>query len=201
MTDNFLNIEIFIEEKNSLIDTIINDFGERFNSTTIDDFNIFNIGYIKSQLNNENLNSFGNEKIESILNNFSNNYLSNDMLIISPFERTQLLNEWQDFKSLFYYTYSKLKNPFEAYYENYNNSAKNFCKLYEFYITIPVSTVICETGFSIQNFIKNKTRSRICDSNLEISMRIFFQGESLQEFCFDGAIEFFNKLKDRRNIK
>ncbi|KAF3833186.1 hypothetical protein F7725_026851 [Dissostichus mawsoni] len=56
---------------------------------------------------------------------------------------------------------------------------------------IPMSTVPCECGFSVQNRIKTKGRARIKAENRDVLMRICIEGPPIEQFDFYRALEKF----------
>lgn len=65
-------------------------------------------------------------------------------------------------------------------------------------LTLPVSTVCCERGFSTQNRIKTKLRNRMKMRRLDVLMRISEEGPPVKDLDFSKPIEMWCKLKDRR---
>ncbi|KAJ4929714.1 hypothetical protein JOQ06_018736, partial [Pogonophryne albipinna] len=63
---------------------------------------------------------------------------------------------------------------------------------------IPMRTVPCGHGFSIQNRIKTKGRARIKAENLDVLMRICIEGPPIEQFDFYRALEKFRVEKHRR---
>ena len=60
-------------------------------------------------------------------------------------------------------------------------------KLCEIALCIPVSTAVCERGFSLQNWIKNKHRNSLHEATLQNLMRIC-SGPKMQSFPFETAV-------------
>ncbi|KAH3739904.1 hypothetical protein DPMN_046594 [Dreissena polymorpha] len=62
---------------------------------------------------------------------------------------------------------------------------------------IPVSSVACERGFSLQNRIKVKSRTSLNPENLENLMKIS-AGPGLDSFPYNRAIKHWRTQKKRR---
>lgn len=198
LNSNDIKLEM-IEEKNMLILRILDDFDVRISIEVINAFTIFNSNLLKSQLNNENLNEYLNKQIQFLISKFAQEILTNDLKVISMFNRTAFMSECQEFKLLLLYTYSKYNNSIELFYDNFKTQYVNICKLYEISLFIPVSTVICEKGFSVQNFIKNKARSNITDTNTDHVIRIFLERSDIAEVDFESCLLKFKEHKIRRS--
>ena len=65
-------------------------------------------------------------------------------------------------------------------------------------LTLPVSTVCCERGFSTQNRIKTKLRNRMKVRRLDALMRISEEGPPVKDLDFSKPIEMWCRAKDRR---
>jgi hypothetical protein len=74
------------------------------------------------------------------------------------------------------------------------------CKLCEIALCIPVSTAVCERGFSRQNFLKNKLRNCLSESNVENLMKIC-DGPDVQFFPFTAAVRHWYAQKMRRHAR
>lgn len=74
----------------------------------------------------------------------------------------------------------------------------DWAKLAKIAITIPVSSVPAERGFSLQNRIKTALRSRLTEDKVTRLMRISSEGKGLKDFNFPRAAEHFHSMKLRR---
>ena len=63
----------------------------------------------------------------------------------------------------------------------------NILKLAAFALNLPVHTVDCERGFSLQNNIKNSQRNRLLSDILDTLMVISAEVPAKEEFKFDQA--------------
>jgi len=67
-------------------------------------------------------------------------------------------------------------------------------KLCEIALWIPVSTAVCERGFSLQNWIKNKHRNSLQESTLQCLVKIC-SGPNMQFFPFEAAVRHWYAAK------
>jgi hypothetical protein len=78
---------------------------------------------------------------------------------------------------------------------NFRDIYPDFAVLMSFFLTIPFNSVPCERGFSAQNRIKTKFRSRLGEENLEDIMRVSLCSITPELHL---AAEKFSQMKDRR---
>ena len=63
---------------------------------------------------------------------------------------------------------------------------------------LPVSTVEVERGFSQQNLIKTRTRTRLLPQNLEMLMKIVIEGPAIEDMDFQSACKIWGDSVARR---
>lgn len=71
------------------------------------------------------------------------------------------------------------------------------CKLAEIGLSLPVSTASCERGFSLQNRIKVKSRTRLLPENLEMLMKLAIAPD-IEEFPLRAAVSNWYSTRQRR---
>jgi hypothetical protein len=71
------------------------------------------------------------------------------------------------------------------------------CRLAEFGLSLPVSTASCERGFSLQNRIKIKSRTRLLPENLERLMKLA-AGPQIESFPMVEAVGHWYRARRRR---
>ncbi|KAI4815993.1 hypothetical protein KUCAC02_006114 [Chaenocephalus aceratus] len=108
--------------------------------------------------------------------------------------------EWSPFKELVHANYSN--NSFQELVKIMAAQHAGFLpettKLLAAISVIPMSTVPCGRGFSIQNRIKTKGRARIKAEHIDVLMRICIEGPPIEQFDFYKALEKFRVEKYRR---
>ncbi len=72
------------------------------------------------------------------------------------------------------------------------------CELAVILLTVPVSSVECERGFSRQNLIKTKLRNRLSTRKLYDLMSISLDGPIADKFDFKRAFDKWAEKKQRR---
>ena len=79
----------------------------------------------------------------------------------------------------------------------HQNDYPQACKLAEIGLTLPVSTASCERGFSLQNRIKVKSRTRLLPENLEMLMKLALVPD-LEHFPLGNAVSHWYSERRRR---
>ena len=65
-------------------------------------------------------------------------------------------------------------------------------------LTAPIHTADCERGFSPQNSLKTSVRNRLGSERVDDLMVVSAEGEDLDPFDFNAALQHWRKKKDRR---
>ena len=63
----------------------------------------------------------------------------------------------------------------------------NVYKIISTVLSLPITTVCCERGFSIQNIVKTKLRNRLTNENIDYLMKIMLEGDNIASFDFNEA--------------
>lgn len=71
------------------------------------------------------------------------------------------------------------------------------CRLAEIGLCLPVSTASCERGFSLQNRIKIKSRTRLLPQHLELLMKMA-AGPEIESFALNDAVDHWYRARRRR---
>ena len=153
----------------------------------------FNI-YITDEFKN-----FGEQEFLLLSNFYAKPKKNINGINFIPLISGQGLNEeWKNAKKmLFKYKDLDSNLGWSLFSKEYQNIFPNFIKLGNLLYTLPVSTSICERGFSVQNLIKNKLRNRFTVENLECAMRIMISGKKFENFNFDASLENWKRRKSR----
>ncbi|XP_078576404.1 zinc finger protein 862-like [Branchiostoma floridae x Branchiostoma japonicum] len=138
--------------------------------------------------------AYGREELTTILDHFC------------PAGREPLVNrdacrrEWTPFKELVRANYANVSFKSLVKQIKFNHAAflPEIAKLLQAVAVVPVTTVPCERGFSVQNRIKTKARARIKATTLDTLMRINIEGPPISEFAFDRALDKWRTAKPRR---
>ena len=115
-------------------------------------------------------------------------------------DRDDCVSEYKQYRRLVLGSYStlNLSTCVEAMFRNYQQIIPNVCKLLEVAVLIPMSSVSCERGFSTQNRILTRFRTRLSTQALNDLMRISEDGPSFKQFDFNRAVTALKKEKVRK---
>ena len=70
-------------------------------------------------------------------------------------------------------------------------------KLLTLALTVPISSVDCERGFSKQNMLKTKIRAKLKTENVSTVMKMSVDTPQIEEFDFHKSFVVWCSLKDR----
>ena len=71
-------------------------------------------------------------------------------------------------------------------------------KLISIILTLPVSSVPCERGFSSVNRIKTRLQNHLLVENLDVLLRISIEGPPIEEFDFSRALNVYKSTRQHR---
>jgi hypothetical protein len=118
--------------------------------------------------------------------------------IPDPFINDYLLFEWSYFLAFVRNINSKISNNEIAnMILTQDISAPNCQKLFQLYLSLPLSSVDCERGFSKMNLIKNKLRSQLSEDNLDSLLHISLNAPSNFDEDVDRCIDRWINSKNR----
>ena len=80
----------------------------------------------------------------------------------------------------------------------YQDTMPNLLVVLKCCLLVPMTSVQCERGFSTQNRIKSKFRTRLNNKSLNDLMRISEDGPHIKEFDFQEALKKWKAEKLRR---
>ena len=73
----------------------------------------------------------------------------------------------------------------------------NVYKIISTVLSLPITTVFCERGFSIQNIVKTKLRNRLTNENIDYLMRIILERDNIAGFDFKEAFKNWKYQQNR----
>ena len=138
-----------------------------------------------------NLPSYGNEEVTLLADNFS------AQLSIDTYE---CLSEYTQYKRLVKGSYQdrSVLEMTTILKDKYSDELSNMLLLLQACVVIPMTSAKCERGFSTQNRIKTKLRTRLNNKSLVDLMRISEDGPALKQFDFDRALHKWKNAKIRK---
>jgi hypothetical protein len=176
---------------------VIESLDKRFEDySVLRSFRVLDLNLIRN-LHQREIATFGNDEMKEICKRM-------DRILIEKqhgkLDETMLLREWQDFKIL-------VRNNLLALNDNqlinyvFNAIGYSTIKtVYEYYLTLPVTTVECERVFSKMNIIKTSLRNSLSQENLDGLMTISLNGMPMKEQDFSTSIERWRTAVSRRKL-
>ena len=153
-------------------------------------FAVFNPGSYPSD--EDKLATYGNEEIDQLELHYAD---------ILP-EASECAGEYERFKRLVHSHFKKITTCVadlcELVITKHSESFPGLKALASIAITLPVSSVDCERGFSRQNLIKSRTRSCLKNISLHRLLMISIEGPPLEQFDFQKALKVWTEAKTRR---
>jgi len=150
-------------------------------------FRIFDLRTIASNTNIAERQKFGNECMNKLLQRYDINL-------------QQGATEWDKFKTLVVNTYQEDGDRI-WYHALQSPLYGSLQKIFQIYLTIPLSTASCERTFSKMNHIKNERRNRMDPDTLHDHMMISLNGdevENLNEEKLKSFIKLWREVKPRK---
>ena len=142
----------------------------------------------------KSISSYGVEDIKLLSEHFSQQLDINSEKCVS---------EFQHYKRLVKGSYSdkSMLEMTDVIAEKYSDEMPNLLLVLQSCLVIPMSTAKCERGFSTQNRIKTKLRTRLNNQSLVDLMRISEDGPALKDFKFERALIKWKTAKVRNLYK
>jgi hypothetical protein len=91
-----------------------------------------------------------------------------------------------------------LSNVCEIIINDFSDSYPDYAVLAKYMLTAPLTSVACERGFSTQNRLKTKARSRTSHEKVAKLIRIIEEGDIIKDFPAAAIVQRFNDKVKRR---
>ena len=175
----------------TFLDLVVENLKSRFPQTTL----ISGMAILDPRslpVDNSDLASYGIQELDQLVQHFTQ---SPELQITQSCKE-----EWPCLKQLASFSYQShsMEDFWAVVAQKHKDQFPCLLKLAHACLTLPVSTVCCERGFSTQNRIKTKLRNRMKVRRLDVLMRIYEEGPTIKDLDFSKPIEMWCKAKDRR---
>ncbi|CAC5394331.1 unnamed protein product [Mytilus coruscus] len=181
----------FQNSATAYLTNINNNLQQRFEPESLS-----HLGTINQLLNPEHMptdNSiltYGEDKLPEILTHFKDSL---------PIDVSRATTNYLDLKLLLRQQKSlTFQQMATQILNNYSDEYPDFALLYELLLVSPVTSVACERGFSCQNRIKTKLRSRLQPETVSKLMRVQQDGPALADFNPTSSLTKFLDQRNRR---
>jgi len=164
-------------------------------------------------LSEEDLNSWGNESIEVLIEHFghskSHSYVSDDGDKVTKTSEpiitgNETREEWQQLKKtvkIQMYPRTSTAALWELLMTYHSDTFPNLCKLASMALSHPVHTSDCERAFSAQNKISTPLRNLLSADHCDQLMRVVVEAPNSSDFDFKGALKVWRGQKSRLVLK
>ena len=190
----------FVSDRNKLIDKIIDNLKSRFpDGGIISSFSILDPQNLPSPAD---LPSYGSCEIDTLCVHYGDSKKTDNGIELKPLvDGQELKEEWVMFRQVMFQNFkdSSLQGMAKKLFSS-NEMQDQFpqmLKLLTIALTIPVSSVDCERGFSKQNLIKTKIRAKLKTENVSTLMKISVDTPEMETFDFHRAFVEWCSIKDR----
>ena len=190
----------FIRNRTKLIDKLLDNLKSRFpDGGIVGSFSILDPQNLPSPTD---LASYGNSEIDTLSLHYGDSKETDDGVEMEQVLNGQeLKDEWVQFKQMV------SKNLRDALIQGMAKKLLTNSEMQEQYpqmlnllqlaLTVPVSSVDCERGFSKQNLIKTKIRAKLKTENVSTLMKMSVDTPEIDEFDFHRAFIIWCSIKDR----
>ena len=191
-----VNVRAYQNMRTDFIQKLINNIDARFPPQALDILSAFGVIFDVQMYPAQNLRQFGTDALEIVIQKFAPPPPSPSLIDAARARR--------DFPELKYTLQAHPDMTFaracKLVIVDYPNIYPDFAVLANIALTIPVSSVPCERGFSWQNNIKTADRSRLTDAHVDTLMTIGMEGPRLAGSAqlIAAASEEFRGRKHRR---
>lgn len=190
----------FASNKTNLINKVIENLGARFpDGGTISCFSILDPQNLPPSVD---LPAYGNSEIESLATYYGNSKCNDMGDELDPVLNGQnLTEEWLSFKHMMAKNFSSTSVQGMAKKvlgsDDMQEQFPEMLKLLLIGLTLPVSSVDCERGFSKQNLIKTRLRAKLKTENVSTLMKISVDTPDMEQFDFHKAFVNWCSVKER----
>ena len=138
----------------------------------------------------------------NILTDFYGKKAQNGDVVSKPLVRKDVcMEEWSVAKKTVLqnmYPRDSTKRLYKLLFDFHRDAFPNLLVLAQLALIMPFQTADCERGFSCQNGIKTKGRSRLLKDNLNTLMTMTFEGGPTDQHDFSSAAARWKAEKNRR---
>ena len=190
----------FVKNRDQLIDKLVENLNSRFpDGGIISSFSILDPQSLPAPAE---LPSYGNNEIETLSLHYGNPKQTDDGVECEPVVNgEELKEEWGCFKQLMFNNFkdSSIQGMAKKLLlsSEMQEQFLQMLRLLTIALTIPVSSVDCERGFSKQNLIKTKIRAKLKTENVCTLMKMSVDTPEMENFDFHKAFVIWCSSKDR----
>ena len=169
----------------------------------INAFDIIGLRNIRS-LAPDDLRTFGNEKLDVLLDQFGEDKESANGIRDALIDPTETKIEWRNLKEIVetqHYSGNSTADLWNIISAHHGASFPNLLRLSEIGLLMPLQTAAVERGFSVQNIIHSKQRNRLNPDSVSRLMTVSIEGDNIEKFDWMKAVSHWKGQKQRVILK
>ena len=205
ISDSAAQREHFEKSKIDFLDALVANLNSRFpaaDTTLLTSFTVLDPQKLPGEAD---LPIYGNAELDTLCEHYGSAKVTNDGYELpATLDAEEVKNEWIMFKQLISKNFRSctIQVLLQRFTDNQTLSLQypNITKLLTIALTLPVSTVDCERGFSRHNLIKTRLRSRLLTKIFSTLLKIAIDTPDIQHlnnFDFNRAFVLWCSQKDR----
>ena len=191
LTDKETLRMLFQNSSTQYIDNICSNLQDRFDPESLGHLEELNQLLNPKHMPADNsIIDYGEDRLKQLLNHFKDHL---------PINTNRALTHYIDLKLLLRQQNSlSLQQIGTHILDHYTEEFPDFSILYQLLLISPVTSVSCERGFSCQNRIKTRLRSRLQPETVTKFMRVQQDGPAFTDYQPATTVDIFLQQKDRR---
>ena len=205
ISDSAAQRQHFEKSKIGFLDAFVANLNSRFpaaDTTLLTSFSVLDPQKLPGEAD---LPTYGNAELDTLCEHYGSAKVTNDGCELpAALDSEEVKDEWVMFKQLISKNFRSctIQVLLQRLTDNQTLSLQypNITKLLTIALTLPVSTVDCERGFSRHNLIKTRLRSRLLTKYFSTLMKIAIDTPDIQHlnnFNFNRAFVLWCSQKDR----
>ena len=205
ISDSAAQREHFEKRKIDFLDVLVANLNLRFpaaDTTLLTSFSILDLQKLPGEAD---LPTYGNAELDTLCEHYGSSKVTNDgSELPATLDAEEVKDEWIMFKQLISknFRWCTIQVLLQRLTDNQTLSLQypNITKLLTIALTLSVSTIDCERGFSRHNLIKTRLRSRLLTKNISTLLKIAIDTPYIQylnNFDFNRTFVLWCSQKDR----
>jgi hypothetical protein len=195
----------FFSLKKKYIQCVLKKIDERFNPQSMDALQCMNSVLNPKLLpqRHADISNYGDKELSTILDFYGVQCNVDGIFTPSLINSDRMKRDFVQFKFLMNSKrHLSLSDFLENLVTSYSDEFPDFCTLAHILLVIPLTSVPCERGFSVQNRLKSKARNRLGVDRVEKKMKISFVFKHCEgvkrKIVENGTNKFTEKAKRRK---
>ncbi|XP_076463272.1 uncharacterized protein C17orf113-like [Babylonia areolata] len=188
-----VRVRSYTTMREAFLQSLIQNLDNRFPTADLDILTALGAIFDVRMYPARNLQQHATDALDTVIDRFAAD--GGDNVLI---ERDRALRDFPEFKyTLQAHNPDSFEKACKVVIMDYDATYPDFAVLANIALTVPVSSVPCERGFSWQNMIKTADRSRLTDAHVDTLLRIAMEGPALSQ-CNELIVRACGEFQRRR---